>query len=143
MDEIDGKILRELQEDGKAKLKKIAKKAGVPMSTAHHRIIRMEQDGVIRKYSAIPDFRKIGLPVCAYVFVTVDHANLRSQEEIAKELRKIPNVLEANIVSGELDIIVKARVKDVEDLGQTVVGKMRGIKGISKTVTSVVLKETE
>ena len=143
MDEIDRKILGELQIDGKAKLKKIAKKAGVPMSTAHHRVLRMEKEGVIKRYAAVPDFRKIGLPVCAYVFVNVDHANLRSQEEIAGELKKIPNVLEANIVSGELDIIVKARAADVEDLGKTVVGKMRGIRGISKTITSVVLKEME
>lgn len=141
MDKVDWDILRELQEDGKAKLKKIAKKAGVPMSTAHHRVLRMEREGIIRKYSAVPDYRKIELPVCAYIFVNVDHANLRSQEEIAKELRRIPNVLEANIVSGELDIIVKARARDVEDLGQTVVGKMRSVKGISKTVTSIVLKE--
>ncbi len=143
MDEIDRKILGELQIDGKAKLKKIAKKAGVPMSTAHHRVLRMEKEGVIKRYAAVPDFRKIGLPVCAYVFVNVDHANLRSQEEIAGELKKIPNVLEANIVSGELDIIVKARAADVEDLGKTVVGKMRGIRGISKTITSVMLKEME
>ena len=136
-------ILDELAKDGKARIKKLAKKSGLPMSTVHHRIAKMEREGVIRKYSAIPDYRKIGLPVCAYILVNVDYSGIHSQEAVAKEIKKLPNVLEANIISGEIDIIAKVRASDIDELGQTVIAKMRNIKGVAKTVTSVVMKEIE
>ena len=143
MDEKDLEILRELQKDGKAKIKKIAKKLGIPMSTVHHRILRMEKGGIIKKYMAVPDYRKIGLPVCFYVLVNVSYGEATSQEAVARKIRKIPNVLEVNIVSGELDIIVKARAADIEDLGKSVLDKMRNIRGVLKTVTSVVMREMD
>lgn len=141
MDKIDAGILAELEEDGKAGIKKIARKVGVPMSTAHHRILRMESGGVIRKYAAIPDYRKIGLPVCAYLLVNVSYAGISSQEEVARHIRKIPGVLEASIISGEIDIIAKVRAADIDELGETVITRIRRIPGVSKTVTSVVMKE--
>ena len=143
MDEKDYDILEELMRDGKARIRSIAKKLGLPMSTVHHRILKMEKEGSIKKYSAIPDYRKIGLPVLTYIFVTVDYSKIKSQETVAREIRKIPNVLEVNMVSGEIDIIVKARAKDVDDLGKTVTEKLRNITGVDKTVTSVVMKEIE
>ena len=143
MDKKDKDILHELQQDGKAGIKKIAKIVGVPMSTAHHRILRMERDGVILKYAAVPDYRKVGLPVCAYLLVNVSYTGISSQEEVARQIRRIPNVLEASIVSGEIDIVAKVRAADIDELGETVIRKIRKIAGVSKTVTSVVMKEID
>jgi len=141
MDEKDREILDELIADGKAKLRSISRKVGLPMSTVHHRIIGMEEGGIIRRFSAIPDYRKIGLPICAYIFINVDYSKIESQEAVAKQIRLLPNVMEVSIVSGEIDIIARIRAKDVDDLSDSVVGKLRNIKGISRTVTSVVMKE--
>lgn len=143
MDRIDRGILALLESDGKAGIKKIARKMGLPMSTAHHRIIRMEREGVIRKYAAVPDYKKVGLPVCAYLLVNVSYGGISSQEEVARQIRKIPSVLEAAIVSGEIDIIAKVRAADIDNLGETVIGKIRKIPGVSRTVTSVVMKEID
>jgi Lrp/AsnC family transcriptional regulator for asnA, asnC and gidA len=143
MDKTDMEILSHLADDGKAKIRAIAKKAGLPMSTVHHRIGKMEREGVIRKYSAVPDYRKIGLPVCAYVLVNVEYSGIRSQEAVAREIRRLPNVLETNIISGEIDIIAKVRAGSIDELGETVIKRLRNIKGVAKTVTSVVMKEME
>jgi len=143
MDKTDKEILGELAADGKAKIRKISKKTGLPMSTVHHRIARMEKDGLIRKYAAIPDYKKIGLPVCAYVLVNVEYSQIHSQEAVAREIRKLPNVLEVNIISGEIDIIAKVRSASIDELGETVISRLRNIKGVAKTVTSVVMKEIE
>ena len=140
MDRIDRDILAELQRDGKAGIRTVARKAGIPMSTAHHRIMKMEEGGVIRRYSAIPDYRKVGLPVCAYLLVNVSYSGISSQEEVAGHIRKIPNVLSADIVSGEIDIIAKVRAEDIDSLGDTVIRRIRKIPGVAKTVTSVVMK---
>jgi DNA-binding Lrp family transcriptional regulator len=143
MDEKDADILRELMADGKAKIRAISRKAGLPMSTVHHRILRMESDGTIKRFSAIPDFKKIGLPICAYVFINVDYTKIESQDTVASQIRRLPNVAEVSIVSGEIDIIAKIRAKDVEDLSGSIIEKLRNIKGVSRTVTSVVMKEID
>lgn len=143
MDKTDSEILSALQDDAKAGLRKIAKRTGLPMSTAHHRILRMEKAGVIRRYAAIPDYRKIGLPVCAYVLVNVDYSGIRSQEAVAREIRRLPHVLEVDIISGEIDIIAKVRSADIDSLGDTVISRIRNLKGVAKTVTSVVMKEID
>lgn len=141
MDEKDSEILAELMKDGKAKIKALSRKLGLPMSTVHHRILRMEKDGVIKRYAAIPDYRKVGLPIAAYIFINVDYTKIESQEDVAREIRRLPNVLDVSIVSGEIDIIAKIRAKDVDDMGDAVIKKLRTIKGIAKTVTAVVMKE--
>jgi len=141
LDEKDKEILEAVMADGKAKIKVISRKLGLPMSTVHHRILKMENEGVIARYAAIPDYRKIGLPIAAYVFINVDYSKIDSQEDVAKEIKKLPNVLDVSIVSGEIDIIAKIRAKDVDDLGESVIKKLRTIKGIAKTVTAVAMKE--
>jgi DNA-binding Lrp family transcriptional regulator len=143
MDEKDREILKELMADGKAKIRALSRKLGLPMSTIHHRILRMEGDGVIAKYTAIPDYRKMGLPICAYVFINVDYSKIESQDAVAREIRKLPNVMDVSIVSGEIDIIARIRASDVDDLGDSVVVRLRRIKGVARTVTSVVMKEIE
>jgi DNA-binding Lrp family transcriptional regulator len=141
MDEKDREILGELMADGKAKIKLLSRRLGLPMSTVHHRILRMEKDGVIKRYAAIPDYRKVGLPIAAYIFISVDYAKIDSQESVALEIKKLPNVLDVSIVSGEIDIVAKIRARDVDDLGESVIRKLRTIKGIAKTVTAVAMKE--
>ena len=126
-DEKDREIMVALMADGKAKIKVISRKLGLPMSTVHHRILKMENEGVIARYAAIPDYRKIGLPIAAYVFINVDYSKIDSQEDVAKEIKKLPNVLDVSIVSGEIDIIAKIRAKDVDDLGESVIKKLRTI----------------
>ncbi len=143
MDNTDFDILEELQTDAKAGMKKISRRLRLPMSTVHHRITKMQKGGIIKKYTIVPDFKKAGLPVCAYVFVTVGHSGLATQETVAREIRKIENVSEANIVSGEIDIIAKIRAASVEDIGTKVIGKIREIKGVEKTETSFVMREIE
>lgn len=143
IDEIDRDILHELMADGKARIKTISKKLALPMSTVHHRIMKMEKQKIIKKYAAVPDYKKLGLPILAYVFVTVDYSKIASQEAVAREIKRIPNVLEANIVSGEIDIIVKVRAKDVDEMTDIIISKMRNVKGVAKTVTSVVMREIE
>ncbi|MFA6531219.1 MAG: AsnC family transcriptional regulator, partial [Candidatus Micrarchaeia archaeon] len=92
MDQTDEEIIFELRKDGKATVKEIARKLGVPMSTVHHRIQKMEREKVISKYEAVPDYKKMGLGVSAFVFVTVDYDKIESQEQVAKEIRKMHNV---------------------------------------------------
>jgi len=141
MDRTDEEIINELRTDGKATVKEIAKQLGLPMSTVHHRIMKMEKEGMIKKYEAVPDYKKMGFGVSAFVFVTVNYDKIKSQEEVARQIGKMENVDGAYIVTGETDILVKVRAHDVEELNDIIIRKLRAINGVDKTRTSVVLKE--
>lgn len=143
MDKTDEEIISELRKDGKATVKEIAKRLAIPMSTVHHRIMKLETEGTIKKYEAIPDYKKMGFGVSAFVFVTVNYDKIKSQEDVAKEIGKMENVDGAYIVTGETDILVKVRAHDVEELNDIIIRKLRAINGVDKTRTSVVLKEVK
>ena len=66
LDEKDTAILEELMKDSRKTTKAIAKELDIPRATVHDRIDRLERKGVIRKYTAIPDYREMGLGVTAF-----------------------------------------------------------------------------
>ena len=63
LDDTDRKILSLLQTDSRLTLQEIADKIGLSASPCHRRIRRLEQEGVIVRYSAMVDQRAVGLPV--------------------------------------------------------------------------------
>ena len=64
-----------------------------------------------------------------------------NQIEIAKQIHALPEVEEVSIVTGEIDLIVRVALKDVDELNDFVIHKLRNIEGIEKSITSVVLSE--
>ena len=145
MDEKDEKILNLLKENSKLTTQQIAKKTLIPITTVHNRIKKLEKEGIIKKYTLNLDNKKIGKNVAAYVHITVDYRLLKenkiSQHELAKKLKQNEFVEEAAMVTGGTDIIIKVRVKDIDELDDFVTKKLRNIDGIEKTQTMVILNE--
>ena len=139
MDADDEEIIEILKKDGKIKIKKLARRLGLPMSTVHHKVKMLEERGFIKRYAAIPDYKKLDLSISAFLMITVDQ--VRPQENVAVDIKKLPRVEEAYIITGTFDIMAKIRVKDIEEMNDLVVKKLRNIKGVDKTITSIVLKE--
>ncbi len=145
MDEKDEKILKLLRENSKLTSQQISKKTLVPITTVHNRIKNLEKNGIIKRYTLEVDSRKIGKAIAAYILVTVDYKLLQqlkiSQYELTKKLKYCPEVEEAAMITGASDIIIKARVKDMEELNEFVTVELRNIKGVEKTQTAVILNE--
>ena len=146
MDAIDEKILQALKENSTLSKRKIAKRMGVPLTTVFHRIKRMEKEGIIRKYTVITDPEKLGYGICAYILVSVKQNPAEgkrvSQQEIASYITKMfANVESVAIITGEFDLIIKARFKSIKQLNEFLTTKLRNIEGIDKTITSIVLEE--
>ena len=147
MDEKDEKILRLLKENSKLTTKQIAKKILIPITTIHNRIKKLEKEGIIKRYTVELDNKKIGKNVAAYVQITVDYRLLKeikmSQHGLAKKLKQYEFVEEAAMVTGGTDIIIKVRVKDIDELDNFVTKILRNIDGIEKTQTMVILNEIQ
>jgi Lrp/AsnC family leucine-responsive transcriptional regulator len=135
LDEKDMSILEELTKDSRKTTKAIAKELDIPRATVHDRISRMEKRGVIRRYTAVPDFSQLGLGVTAFILAQFDHAEGRSQRETAEEVADIPGIYEVHLISGEYDILLKVRGSSMEEIGNLVVDRLREVKGVARTLT--------
>ncbi len=147
MDNKDRKIIECLREHGRWSVEKIAKQTRIPITTVYHRMKRLEKEGVIQRYSVEVDYTKIGMPLAAYVLVTVDYKALKeinlTQYDLTKKLLGEKEVESASMVTGGTDIILKMRVADVNELNKFITVKLRNFDGIERTQTMLVLNEVE
>jgi len=135
LDDKDIAILRELRKDARRSTKAIAKDLAIPRATVHERIKRMLDKGVIKGFTAVPDYSKLGEPVTAFVLVSFLPNSTVSQRELAQRIAEIDGVQEVHVVSGEHDILLKVRGESMESIGSLVIDKLRSIPGVGRTLT--------
>ncbi|MDQ1372515.1 MAG: Lrp/AsnC family transcriptional regulator, leucine-responsive regulatory protein [Candidatus Thermoplasmatota archaeon] len=138
LDEKDSLILEQLVEDSRRTTKAIAKELDIPRATVHDRIVKMEQKGVIRRYTAIPDYGQLGLGVSAFILVQFEPDEGTSQRDTADEIATIQGIYEVHMISGEYDMLLKVRGASMEEIGGLVIDKLRDVKGVARTLTCAV-----
>ncbi len=145
MDKKDEKILALLKGNSRLTSQQISKKTMIPITTVHHRIKKLEKEGIIKRYTLELDNTKIGTPLGAYIHIMVDYKLLKemkiSQYDLAKKIRNHSCVRETDMVTGGTDVIIKIQVRDIEELNEFVTVYLRNIGGIEKTQTMVILNE--
>lgn len=143
LDEKDHKVLELLKKDSKLRTSQMSKILKMPTTTVHNRIKKLEKIGVIKNYTVIPDHKKLGKDIISYILVTVMYVLPSGervyQEEVAKKIKQI-GAEEVHIVTGGTDIIIKVIAKNVEELNEFVITKLRSVEGVDKTQTMIVLK---
>lgn len=135
MDEKDRRILDYLIEHGRDKIADISRHLDIPRITVYERMQNMIEKGIIKGFTALPDYSEIGLGAMAYIFVSFDPKSGTSQKKMAQEISTLKNVYETSIVAGEWDIILKARGSSIEEIGDFVLEKLRRVKGVERTET--------
>jgi len=148
LDDKDLAILTLLQKNCRMTAREIAQKTGSPITTVFAKIRRMEQQQIIREYTAVLDSKKLNLGTSAFILASFSYRNGEtplSQRVIAEQISKFQEVQEVHIISGDWDILIKIKEKDVDSVGNFVIDKLRTVRGIEKTLTCVVFdtaKET-
>jgi Lrp/AsnC family leucine-responsive transcriptional regulator len=135
IDETDRLILEELRKDSRQSTSDISRKTDIKRMTVHERIKRLKENGVIKRFTIVPDYAKIGLPVSAYVLISYNQHEGVPEMQLVQKIAKLPNVYEVNIVLGEYDLLVKVRGASLESIGELVVQHIGLMKGVSKTFT--------
>lgn len=110
LDEMDRKILAELQADASQSLDEIARKVGSSKTPVWNRIRRMREAGVILRQTALLDAEALGLEACFFVLIRTSEHEAEWQRKFLKALRERPEVLEAHRLAGDIDYILKVRV---------------------------------
>ena len=136
VDDLDLQILKELRLDCRQSYRKIAGKLKVATGTVQNRINKMEKDGIIGKYHVDISYGKLGYGISAIIGICVDRQNL---DDIQKVFKKNPNVFGMYDVTGEYDIFISVRFKDMNELNEFIKKDLCN-QYISKTVTFLVLR---
>ncbi len=140
LDTIDRKILRFLQHDARASLQDIGRAAGLSQSPTWERIRKMEQAGLIEGFTVRLNAQALGLGDTVLVQLTLDSHTDNTLEKFGETLAAIPEVVEAYLVSGDYDYLLRVAVKDTRDYERLLREKIYKIKGIQHSKSSFVLR---
>lgn len=140
MDRLDRKILQTLQSNSRASLQEIGAAVGLSPSPCWGRIKKMEEAGIITGYTVRLNPAAIGLTETVLVMVTLDSHSDNTLEKFGQVLATIPEIVEAHLVSGEYDYLLRVVVKDTRDYERLLREKLYKIKGIRHSQSSFVLR---
>ncbi len=135
LDETDVKILKALTADARFSSRQIAKQCAVSIGTVLSRIKKMENEGIIRGYSALLDHEKLGYELTVLSEITVSKGRLLEMEN---EIARLPNVCCVYDVTGLTDAVIIAKFKNREELSKFT-KRLLALPYVERTNTHVVL----
>jgi Lrp/AsnC family transcriptional regulator for asnA, asnC and gidA len=137
LDELDNKILAKLRQNAMKPFVKIARELGVTEGTIRLRVRRMSSDGIIRKFTIDVEAVTVGLPIIAFVSLSVSPGKIA---EAADEMGKIDGIVEIHQTHTFGDLLVKLRAKDLTELGEILSNQLSKVKSVSIQSTATVLR---
>jgi Lrp/AsnC family transcriptional regulator, leucine-responsive regulatory protein len=139
-DLVDRKILSALRADGRLTVNALGNTVGLSQSACWTRLKRLESSGAIRRYAAILDHKAIGLANTVFIEVTLNKHDDKVLEEFDAALARVPEVIEAYLVSGDYDYLVKVAVYDTEHYERFLRENLYKIPGIQHSRSTFVLR---
>ncbi len=139
IDDIDKKILSYLVKDARIPFLEIARECGISGAAIHQRVKKMEEAGIIEGSHFVVKPRALGLKICAYIGVVLDHAH--QYKSVVKELEKIPEITECHFITGNYAFLIKLRCNDHQHLMDVLINTLQNVPGISKTETFISLDQ--
>ena len=142
VDDLDIKILKILQENGRTKRNEIGEAVGLSIPSVSERLHKLETKGVLEGYYAKVNKKAFGYDIMAYIHVFMDSS--KHYNALIANVEKIPQILECHSVLGEGSHLLKAIVKNTESL-EKLLSKIQSWSGVTATKTTFVLstiKET-
>jgi len=141
LDEIDRKILRALQADGRATNVELAATVHLSAPQCYRRVRALEEGGVIRGYAAQVDADALGLAVTAYVSVSIAGDQFGRVREIEAQISTYPQILECQAVSGDYDYLLKVVARDLKSLSTFLTDRLMQVSGIDDVRSMICLEE--
>jgi Lrp/AsnC family transcriptional regulator len=115
IDETDRKILRQLQADSSISLEELGERVALSRNACWRRIRAMESEGLICKRVALLNAEALGLGLSVFILVRTSSHDAKWLDKFARATRSMPEILGAYRMTGDLDYLIRARVRDVAD----------------------------
>jgi Lrp/AsnC family leucine-responsive transcriptional regulator len=140
VDEIDYRILRELQWNARITNKALADRVGLSPTPCWNRLRQLERNGVIQKYVAIYDQAALGMPDTVIINVILERHDDDVLKKFEDALAELPEVVEAYLLTGDYDYFIKVNVAGTAGYEQFLRDKLYKIPGIRHSRTSFTLR---
>ncbi len=141
LDEIDRKILRELQADARLTNSELSDRVGLSPSPCLRRLRNLEKAGVIDRYVALVDQEKVGLPVSVFVSIQLERQREEELDKFDREISRHPEVLECYLMTGTRDYLLRVVAADLSAYERFLKEKLTRIDGVASIQSSFALKQ--
>jgi len=140
LDKLDFQIIQEMMENAGISYADLGKKLFVSGGTIHVRIKKLEEIGVVKGTKLNVDLKQLGYDVIAFIGIYLEKSSL--YDSVAKELRKIPQIVRLNYTTGNYSMFAEIVCKDIQQLRFVLHDELQKIKGIERTETFISLEES-
>ena len=145
LDELDTRILNEMQQDSRIPLNDLAEKVSSSRSAVWRRIQKMEDEGIIKQHTVLLDAEKAGLSVMVIAQVKMQAHSRDSLPNFIDKVQNFKEVIECHTLMGDVDFFLKIRVKDVqayEDFFWNNLSQIEGVREINSSIALTAWKDT-
>lgn len=139
IDKLDLQIISEMMRNAEISYADLGKKLYVSGGTIHVRMKKLQELGVVKGTKLQVDLKMIGYDVIAFIGIYLEKSSL--YDAVAKELRKIPEIVRINYTTGNYSIFAEIVCKDIEQLRRVLHDELQKVKGIERTETFISLEE--
>lgn len=143
LDRTDRRILECLQADGRISNVQLARKVNLTPTPCIERVKRLEKNGYIRGYTAILDPELIDANLLVFVEIDLSHNSPDAFREFRVKARRLTEVMECHLVSGNFDYLIKARVKDMKAYRKLLGDKILPLPGVNSARSYMVMEEVK
>ncbi len=140
LDEIDRKILAELQADGRMTNVELAKRVGISAPPCLRRVRTLEEAGYITGYHAEVNARELGFEVQVFAMVGLDSQAESELSAFEERCRDWPLVRECHMLNGEVDFMLKCVAPDLSSFQQFLTGDLLTTPNVASVKTSLVIR---
>ena len=140
LDEIDRRILRALQRNGRMSNADLSEEVHLSPSACHRRVQRMEKEGYIKNYVAMLDARKLQVPTTVFVEITLQGQADEVLDAFERSVARIPDVLECHLMAGSADYLLKVVAEDTEDFARIHRQYLARLPGVGQMQSSFALR---
>ena len=140
LDGFDRRLLAALQRDASRSNQALADLVGLSASQVSRRRARLEEAGVIRRYRAEIDGRRLGLGVLAFVQVRLSTHNPDNARRFRELVRTVPEIQESHALTGDMDYLVKVAVADLAALAGLVNDVLLPHESVAHVRSSIALE---
>ena len=143
MDELDRRILRLLQGDGRMTNVELARRAHLSTAATHERVRRLERSGVIEGTTVRLNPAKLGRAMLVFMEITLESSSEELFSRFGEAVAAAPEILECHMVAGGFDYLIKVRGRDMEAFRLFLGRTLSTLPGIRQTHTYTVMEEVK
>lgn len=143
LDEIDRRILRELQKDGRQSHQDLSERVGLSPSPVARRMRKLEEEGYITGYGARIDEGKLGFAFSVFVSVRLDRQIDARLGAFETEVRLCPEVVDCWLMTGSFDYLLRVAVRDLEEFERFLTGRLTKLPGVASLESSIPIRRVK